>query len=306
WLDELNEATPLAEYARPPAGAAVILEPFEEACWHGNHCRGQTSQKPEAELRKPTVEARMRRLSDGCAMTWSIGSFRTPVQIQARSLLCIRESSCRLQFYRDQREALQRISQPLGCINIKGAAITLRVDEPNSFGILSEGKEFRAAASRESRVNDDLAGVRAPDASFGYGRRNFASFGGADRRVSRISILDASALMTRSAIEEEDDGYLANVTRKLSDSLRNRFRPVNVAKFLSQLTKASPQHSDQGSRLAPTSNTTVLWQFPQLQRVLHDFRAASTDAQGPRDRSVAAAVAEAAALGSVRLLAFAG
>uniref|UniRef100_A0A1I8H1W2 PH domain-containing protein n=1 Tax=Macrostomum lignano TaxID=282301 RepID=A0A1I8H1W2_9PLAT len=152
------------------------------------------------------------------------------------------ESSCRLQFYRDQREALQRDSQPLGCINIKGAAITLRVDEPNSFGILSEGKEFvlqaenhesmmiwvmalqanrdayftkemrpeglgATASSKQLALQAQKRRESAPDASFGYGRRNFASFGGADRRVSRISILDASALMTRSAIEEEDDGW---------------------------------------------------------------------------------------------------
>ncbi|PAA93776.1 hypothetical protein BOX15_Mlig002084g3 [Macrostomum lignano] len=170
------------------------------------------------------------------------------------------ESKCQLHFYKDKHEAAQKDKEPLGTINVRGASITLHFEEPNSFVINSDSKEFilqaenhesmmiwllalqanrDAFASRElkpenSRMSKQLALAHkrrfsdntdrhyswtresAPDVSGSFngssslgsipGRMPAGGAAAGGRRMPRMSTLDqTSSMMTRSAIEEEDE-----------------------------------------------------------------------------------------------------
>uniref|UniRef100_A0A1I8IHC2 PH domain-containing protein n=1 Tax=Macrostomum lignano TaxID=282301 RepID=A0A1I8IHC2_9PLAT len=154
------------------------------------------------------------------------------------------ESKCQLHFYKDKHEAAQKDKEPLGTINVRGASITLHFEEPNSFVINSDSKEFilqaenhesmmiwllalqanrDAFASRElkpenSRMSKQLAlahkrresapGPFNGSSSLGSipGRVPAGGAAAGGRRMPRMSTLDqTSSMMTRSAIEEEDE-----------------------------------------------------------------------------------------------------
>ncbi|XP_046560814.1 LOW QUALITY PROTEIN: uncharacterized protein LOC124269825 [Haliotis rubra] len=130
-------------------------------------------------------------------LSFKPGGALSRLKSRKRMWCALEESKCQLLYYKSEEDA--RSKPPAGEVNLKGAAITLDLDNQNQFIIITEGKEFVLTAENHESMMIWLMALQA--------KRDLHSRANADKKKTPKEELDRRERRNQTAFIREHIWY---------------------------------------------------------------------------------------------------